>query len=171
MSDAQPVPGNFTRYDGGAESVARVTRAAREAGLDIKVLLMPASTRTAEEAAAACGCAQAQIVKSLIFERADNGALVLLLIAGDRQADPVAASSIVGAGIRRADPKRVRRETGFSIGNVAPIGHLAALRVFMDPSLLAHDMVWAAAGAANAVFCVAPGRLLAATSATLLPEA
>lgn len=155
------------------KSVDRVKQAAADAGLRIEVLVMPDSTRTAEEAAAACGSETGQIVKSLIFERevAGDGAggLVLLLIAGDRQADLAAAAQVVGARLRRADPKRVRAETGFAIGGVAPIGHKAPIAVFMDETLLAHDQVWAAAGAPNAVFSVDPAALRAAVDAQLLP--
>lgn len=129
---------------------------------------MAESTRTAEEAARACGCGVGQIVKSLVFQRIDTCALVLLLIAGDRMADLPSVAQVVGAELVRADPKRVRSETGFAIGGVAPLGHLTALPIFMDTSLLTHDVVWAAAGAPNAVFRVNPKRLCEAVSATLL---
>ena len=146
----------------------RVAEAASEAGLAIHVMTMPASTRTAEDAAATCGCKVAQIVKSLIFERHDNGQLVLLLIAGHNRADMDLAASIIGTSLDRADPKKVRAETGFAIGGVAPLGHLCAMEVYMDPALLDYDIVWAAAGAPNAVFSVAPKALLEATKAILL---
>lgn len=149
-------------------SIERVARAAEAAGLDIDIRLMPESTRTAEEAARACGCSVSQIVKSLVFQRVDTRALVLLLIAGDRMADLPSVAREVGAELVRADPKRVRRETGFAIGGVAPIGHLATLPVFMDASLLRHNTVWAAAGAPNAVFRVDPKQLCEAASATVL---
>ena len=63
----------------------------------------------------------------------------------------------------------MREITGFAIGGVAPIGHLAAIPVFMDPSLMAHATVWAAAGAPNAVFAAEPAALRDAAGATLLP--
>ena len=149
-------------------STERVMRAASAAGLAVEIRLMPESTRTAEEAARACGCSVGQIVKSLVFQRVDTSALVLLLIAGDRMADLSSVAREVGADLVRADPKRVRRETGFAIGGVAPIGHLAILPVFMDASLLEHDNVWAAAGAPNAVFRVDPKQLREAAAATVL---
>jgi prolyl-tRNA editing enzyme YbaK/EbsC (Cys-tRNA(Pro) deacylase) len=152
-----------------SSSTDRVAQAAAAAGLAIDVQRMPESTRTADEAARTCGCSVAQIVKSLVFERVDTGALVLLLIAGDRQADLTVAARVVGADLVRADPKRVRAETGFAIGGVAPMGHLVDLPVFIDPSLLDHDAVWAAAGAPNAVFRVDPRALQVATSAVVLP--
>ena len=64
-----------------SKSIARVEAAGRAAGRDITGEWMPGSTRTAVEAAQACGCGVGQIVKSLIFERMDNGALVLRLRA------------------------------------------------------------------------------------------
>ena len=151
------------------KSVQRVADAAASAGLEIEILTLPDSTRTAIEAARACRCAVAQIVKSLVFAREDTGGLVLLLIAGDRQADLRSAAKAVGGPLIRADAKRVRDETGFAIGGVAPLGHLTPISVFMDPSLLDHDTVWAAAGTPNAVFSVHPDRLRDAVSARLLP--
>lgn len=152
-----------------SKSVKRVQQAARDAGLEVEVLRMPDSTRTAAEAAAACGCDVAQIVKSMIFEGAESGALKLLLISGAHDADPARCAELIGETLSRADPKRVRAETGFAIGGVAPIGHLAPIETWMDASLLDHDLVWAAAGAPNAVFSVTPAALRSATGARDLP--
>ena len=153
---------------GKKSSKDRVRAAGVALGLDVEIVSMPASTRTAEEAAIACACAIGQIVKSLIFQRHDNAHLALLLIAGDNRADMDLAARVVGTNLDRADPKKVRSETGFAIGGVAPIGHLCEMEVYMDPALLIHDVVWAAAGAPNCVFAVAPKALLEATKATLL---
>ena len=142
----------------------RVAQVAAAAGLEIEILEMPASTRTADEAAEACGCALDQIVKSLIFARED-GALALFLIAGGNRLDPKRAEIAAGAPLSRADPAVVREVTGFAIGGVAPIGHLTDLPVYIDPRLMEFELVWAAAGAPNAVFSVAPGSLILATGA------
>ena len=48
-------------------SASRVAAALTKAGLETRIVEMPVATRTAEEAARACGCEPAQIVKSLIF--------------------------------------------------------------------------------------------------------
>lgn len=146
-------------------SVDRVKADLARLGLEAEIQTMPASTRTAQDAASACGCKVAQIVKSLIFERHDDQSLVLLLIAGHNQADMALASDLLGTPLDRADPKKVRNETGFAIGGVAPLGHLCAIPVYMDPDLLQFDQVWAAAGAPNAVFPVDPKRLLEAIGA------
>lgn len=146
----------------------RVAEAAAAVGLNITITLMPESTRTAEEAAKACKCTVGQIVKSLIFQREDTEELVLLLIAGNRQADLEAAAQIVGGPLTRADARHVRKVTGFAIGGVAPLGHLSPIPVYMDASLLTHDLVWAAAGAPNAVFAVNPQALKEAISAHVM---
>ncbi|SER08879.1 Cys-tRNA(Pro) deacylase, prolyl-tRNA editing enzyme YbaK/EbsC [Faunimonas pinastri] len=153
------------------KSTTRVKEAAAGAGLDIDILTMPESTRTAREAASACGCSEAQIVKSLVFQKKATGELVLLLVAGDRQVDLERAGHAVGGELERADAKRVREVTGFAIGGVSPLGHIAPIPIFMDPGLLEHDFVWAAAGAPNAVFRAEPQRLKTAVSAQLLPAA
>ena len=151
-----------------SESIERVRATAGIVGLDIKIVQMPASTRTAEEAAAVCGCDVAQIVKSMIFEGRESGALKLFLVSGRHQADMDLAGSACGEPLKRANPDRVRAETGFAIGGVAPLGHLAALETWVDEILLDFDVVWAAAGGPNTVFAVAPGALRDATGGVVV---
>lgn len=143
----------------------RVAEAAGKAGVAIRIEEMPASTRTAEEAAAACGCTVAQIVKSLVFEGRETGGLKLLLVSGCHQVDLDRVALTVGEGLKRAEIERVRRDTGFAIGGVAPFGHLTQLPVYMDETLLDFETVWAAAGTPNAVFSINPQALLRATGA------
>ena len=147
--------------------MARVEAALEAAGLASTIERMPASTRTAEEAAAACGCAPGQIVKSLIFAGGGTGALKLLLVPGDRQADMDRAAALAGEALTRADPKIIRQITGFAIGGVAPIGHLTPIETWMDRTFLEHDVIWAAADAPNAVFPIAPPALAEIAGATL----
>lgn len=150
-----------------SKSVNRVKAAAKAAGLETEIRRMPDSTRTAAEAAAACGCMVAQIVKSLIFKGGKSGDLKLLLVSGANEVDLDKAAALLGEPLERADPKEVREITGFAIGGVAPIGHLVSVETWMDETLLDFDTVWAAAGAPNAVFEVASAALAKATGATL----
>lgn len=146
-----------------SKSVRRVERAAMVLGLDVEFRRMGGSTRTAADAARACGCDLAQIVKSLIFRGRESGAMVLLLVSGANRVDMDQAAEAVGEPLDRADATEVRARTGFAIGGVSPVGHLEAPRIWMDRDLMAFDMVWAAAGAPDAVFSVAPERLQTAT--------
>lgn len=126
---------------------------------------MGASTRTAEEAAAQCGCGVAQIVKSLVFQGETSGRLYLFLVSGVNQLDLAKASELAGEALKRADPRHIRDETGFAIGGVSPIGHRIAIPAFADETLLGFDKVWAAAGAHDAVFAAEPKALVAAAKA------
>lgn len=139
-----------------SNSVDRVIEAAHSHGLDITVRRMPRSTRSAADAAKACDCEIGQIVKSLIFEGTWTDALKLVLVSGRHELNLNCAVAIFGEPLRQTDPKRVRSETGFAIGGVAPIGHISPLATWMDDDLLNYQKVWAAAGAPNAVFCVDP---------------
>ncbi|MEP3115514.1 YbaK/EbsC family protein [Nisaea sp.] len=150
-----------------SKSVNRVKAAAEAAGLSVEILRMPDSTRTAAEAAAACGCDVTQIVKSLIFKGGETGALKLLLVSGANQVDLEKAAALVGEPLERADPREVREITGFAIGGVSPLGHLTPVETWMDESLLCFETVWAAAGAPNAVFEVTGDALKNAAGATV----
>ena len=77
-------------------STDRVLAAANRAGLDIEIVEMPASTRTAEEAAAACGCSVAEIVKSLVYLGAESDTVVLLLVSGVNRVDEAAVGRHLG---------------------------------------------------------------------------
>jgi prolyl-tRNA editing enzyme YbaK/EbsC (Cys-tRNA(Pro) deacylase) len=150
-----------------SKSVLRVAAAAKTLGLDIQITRLPASTRTAQEAAAACGCAVAQIVKSLVFAGVEGEEIGLFLVSGAHPLSAVAAEDVFGQRLKRADARTVREQTGFAIGGVAPIGHLSRLSAYFDAYLLDYDVVWAAAGAPNAVFSVNPRRLADAVGAVV----
>jgi prolyl-tRNA editing enzyme YbaK/EbsC (Cys-tRNA(Pro) deacylase) len=121
-------------------------------GLDVEVRLLPDSTRTAAEAAAACGCEAGQIVKSLVFVIAEQPTMVLC--AGDHR-----VTSIAG---RPASADEVRSATGFAIGGVPPLGHDRDLPTIVDESLRRFERVWCAAGTPHAVFETATEELIAA---------
>ena len=150
-----------------SKSVKRVQHAAGELGLSTEVRRMGESTRTAEDAARACGCAVGQIVKSLIFKGRESGDLVLLLVSGANRVDMTLAAAAAGEALERADANEVRARTGFAIGGVAPIGHLETPRIWMDRDLDQYDEIWAAAGAPDAVFPTTPAELRRATGAAV----
>ena len=152
----------------GGGSVERVRKAAEAAGLPVSIRRMPESTRTAAEAAEACGTSVAQIVKSLVFRKAQSGEAILLLVAGSNRVDEDRMAALVGEQLQRMDARAVRELTGFAIGGVAPLGSLRPLTTYMDADLFAFPTVWAAAGAPNAVFETRPGALALATGAQVV---
>jgi prolyl-tRNA editing enzyme YbaK/EbsC (Cys-tRNA(Pro) deacylase) len=145
-------------------NLARVVAAAATAGLSIEIRRFPEGTRTAADAARAVGCNVAQIVKSLVFVA--DGDAVIALVSGADRLDPARLAAALGATVvRRADGDEARAATGFAIGGVPPIGHARSMTILMDERLLAHDLVWAAAGLPDAVFKAPPRELQAAAGA------
>lgn len=150
-----------------SRSVRRVEAALAAAGVAAEVLEMAAETRTAEQAAAAAGCALDQIAKSIVFRGETSGQVVLFLTAGGNRVDPARASALAGQPLGKADAGLVRAETGFVIGGVAPVGHLRPVPAFFDPRLLDFAVIWAAAGTPRHIFAIAPAELLRITGARL----
>ena len=135
-------------------TAARVQERLRERGLEIDVQVLPDSTRTAGEAAAAVGCEVGQIVKSLVFMRGEEP--VMVLCAGDRR---VGSKRL---GLRGATAEEARAGTGFAIGGIPPLGHDRALETLIDESLRRYGTVWCAAGTPHAVFEADTEALIAA---------
>lgn len=113
-----------------------------ERGLGLKVVELPESSRSAEEAAQALGCNQSQIVKSLVFKNMETDAPLLVLASGTNRVNEEAISGYVGAPIERPDAKYVRAVTGFSIGGIPPLGHTQDIEIYVDEDLLGFDEIW-----------------------------
>jgi prolyl-tRNA editing enzyme YbaK/EbsC (Cys-tRNA(Pro) deacylase) len=151
-----------------ARNEARVADELERLGIVSEVRVMPASTRSAADAAAALGCAVAVIVKSLIFRALSRDEAILVLASGSNRVDEGRLAEVVGDQVERASAEFVRARTGFAIGGVPPVGHHQPLATYLDEDLLAYPLVWAAAGSPRAVFSVAPGELATATSAAVV---
>jgi prolyl-tRNA editing enzyme YbaK/EbsC (Cys-tRNA(Pro) deacylase) len=151
--------------------VLRVADAARQFGLEIALRVMPASTRTAEEAAAACECSVGEIVKSLVFRGAESGRAVLLLVSGANRVDEKKVAATIGEPIERPDAAFVRAVTGFAIGGIPPFAHQTRLACWIDRDLMDFERVFAAAGTPNAIFAVSPTALRDAIDAPVITMA
>ena len=72
----------------------------------------------------------------------------------------VAKAEHDASAVRKATAEEAREATGFAIGGTPPFGHPRHLRVFVDRDLMAHPVVWAAAGTPDSVFPISPQDLL-----------
>ena len=140
-------------------SAQRVQDAAAALGLHVTVREMAQPTRTAEEAASACGVTVGQIVKSLVFLGSGTGKPYLLLVSGANRVNEKGVAAHLGEKLKRPDADAVRALTGYAIGGIPPFGHDTALATYMDRDLLAYELIWAAAGTPKAVFRTEPARL------------
>ena len=148
-------------------SAQKVQDALHEFGLDLQVLELPSSTRTAIEAARAVGCDVGQIVKSLVFRRTYSGSPVLILVSGSNRVNEQTIAGVLGEPIGKADADFVRQHTGFVIGGVPPVGHSEKLFTLMDEDLLQYNQLWAAAGTPNALFQLQAQDLLKISAALI----
>jgi len=144
-------------------AVDRVRAALADLRLVAEIREFPVGTRTAQDAARAVGTSVAQIVKSLVFTA--DGRVILVLASGIHRVDVQKVARLVGASrVEMATAEMIRELTGFSIGGVPPIGHPTPLPVYIDETLLAHPVVYAAAGTPHALFAIIPADLVRATS-------
>jgi len=140
-------------------SVQRVENALTVHGMTGRIVNLPASTRTAQEAAAAIGCPVATIAKSLVFKLETSGQALLVIASGSHRVSEATLSVLVSDRVLKADAQFVRQATGFAIGGVPPVGHRGDVQVLIDASLLQYPEIWAAAGTPHAVFRLSPEEL------------
>jgi prolyl-tRNA editing enzyme YbaK/EbsC (Cys-tRNA(Pro) deacylase) len=136
-------------------------------GLPHRVRVMPDSTRTSADAAAAIGCTVAQIAKSVVFRAKDTGAAVLVIASGVNRVDEKKVKALLGAPLGKADADFVRARTGYAIGGVPPVAHAHPPVVFIDRALEDFAEIWAAAGTPRAVFRLTPAELVRITGGTV----
>ncbi len=145
------------------EPVQRVASYLAAAAVEATIQEFPEGTPTAEAAALAAGCRLEQIVKSLVF--VCDGAFVLALVPGDRRADETKVAVAARAEEARvAKAGEVLAATGFEPGAVAPFPTNAS-DVFMERTLLQHDVVWIGAGSPAHMASLAPSDLQQLTRA------
>jgi prolyl-tRNA editing enzyme YbaK/EbsC (Cys-tRNA(Pro) deacylase) len=144
-------------------SVDRVRAALAAAGHPDTITEFPDGTRTAADAAAAIGCAVAQIAKSIVFRAGERA--VVVIASGANRVDAARVAAALGVAVKRADAAFVRDRTGFAIGGVAPLGHLAPPLLLFDRDLLALHPIWAAAGSPSHVFSTEAETLMRITGA------
>jgi prolyl-tRNA editing enzyme YbaK/EbsC (Cys-tRNA(Pro) deacylase) len=149
------------------EPVEKVARFLRDSMVESRVEEFSAGTPTAADAADAVGCSLSQIVKSLVFTCDDHS--ILVLVPGDCRADPAKVRAAAGCSKAKvAGPEEVVRATGFEPGAVAPFPLVAVREVFVDTSLLFHDVVWVGAGSHSHMAALAPPDLVRITRAKVI---
>ena len=133
------------------ESVKRVEKDLKAFDLKLKVEVLNSSARTAIDAANSLKCEVGAIVKSLLL-KADNG-FVLCLVSGDKKCSLSKIKKITGKkDVCMANAEDVKKQTGFTIGGVSPVGLVNNLDIMIDDQLNRFQDIFAAAGRPNAIF-------------------
>ncbi len=133
------------------EPVKRVEESLKKFDPNLKILVLDTTARTAKDAANSLKCELGAIVKSLVF-RAENDFLICL-VSGDKRCSLNKLKKILNKkDVSMANADQVKENTGFSIGGVAPVGHLKKINIFVDKSLNRFKYVYGAAGHPDCVF-------------------
>lgn len=149
-------------------SVRRVRAALEAAGIATEIIVTEEATPSSQAAAVKHGCDVAQIAKSVIFRALESDQVVLVITSGANRVDEARVIEAIGEPIGRADAAYVKERTGFSIGGVAPLGHLNAPITLFDETLLDFAVIYPAAGHPHTGFAVEPRALAAAAGARVL---
>lgn len=97
--------------------------------------------RSLEQAAAERDQRPEQVVRSILFRLSQDDYL-MVLVGGPNQIDWKRLRAAVGQSrLTMATPEEVLAVTGYEIGAVAPFGLPAPLRVMLDQSVLAEEVV------------------------------
>ena len=145
------------------ESVKRVEESLKKFDSNLKILVLDTTARTAKDAASSLKCELGAIVKSLVF-RAENDFLICL-VAGDKRCSLNKLKKILNKkDVSMANADQVKENTGFSIGGVAPTGHLKKLNIIVDKSLNRFKYVYGAAGHPDCVFKITYDDLIKLTN-------
>jgi prolyl-tRNA editing enzyme YbaK/EbsC (Cys-tRNA(Pro) deacylase) len=122
------------------------------------------STATSQLAADAIGCELGQIVKSLAF--IVDGQPILVLASGDQRIETRKIAAMYNVGrkkVKTARPEECIAIYGYAPGGVPPVAHRSSFPTYIDESLGRYEQLYAAGGAADAIFPITFAQLLAVT--------
>src|SRR5690625_5676326 len=93
------------------KSVQRVKQNLAEKGLDQKIVYLPDSARTAEEAATAIHCTIEQIAKSIVFQGKGTGKPYLVIASGINRINEETITKEVNEPVKMATANDVDRKS------------------------------------------------------------
>jgi Cys-tRNA(Pro)/Cys-tRNA(Cys) deacylase len=116
------------------------------------------------EAAEVLGVDPARVLKTLLADV--DGSLVVGIVPVSARLDLRAlARAVGGRKAAMADPAAAQRATGYVVGGISPLGQKRPHPTVIDSSALEHDTVLVSAGRRGLDVELAPGDLVAMTSA------
>ncbi len=152
---AQRNADGLSRDDLRVMGVEQVQAALDRMQIGIRVVTYDGSTATSQQAAENVGCQLGQIVKSLGY-MIKKTTPVLILASGDQSIDERKLGALFGVGrkkVRMMTGEQCITWLGYAPGGVPPVAHRSDdLTILLDETLKRFEIVYAAGGAANAIF-------------------
>ena len=145
------------------EPVKRVEKSLKKFDPNLKIIVLNTTARTAKDAANSLKSELGAIVKSLVFKAEDD--FVICLVSGDKRCSLNKLKKFLNKkDVSMSNADQVKENTGFSIGGVAPTGHLKKLNIIVDKSLSRFKYVYGAAGHPDCVFRITYPELVRLTT-------
>ena len=116
-------------------------------GLDDKIMEFPVSSATVAEAAAAIGCRECEIAKTLSFMVSEKP--ILIVVTGDARIDNRKFKDEFCEKAKMIAFHDVERLIGHAVGGVCPFGVCDEVEVYLDTSLKNFDIIYPACGSSN----------------------
>lgn len=140
------------------------------------LVVPPAETPTVPAAAAAMGCTEDEIIKSVLFLIEDEvpPRPVLVIACGTARIDYRALAARFGVGrkrVRLAPAEVVLATLGYPAGGVPPFGHATAVPVLMDEAVARQEVVYGGGGDDQSLVRLTVAELRRVTGAELLAVA
>jgi len=133
------------------EPVKRVKEILTKFDRNLNIVILNTTARTAYDAANSLNCEIGSIVKSLLIKVEES--FLICLVAGDKRCSLNKIKKILNKkNVCMASAEEVKKNTGFSIGGVSPVGHIKKINIFIDISLNRFQDIFASAGHPNFIF-------------------
>jgi Cys-tRNA(Pro)/Cys-tRNA(Cys) deacylase len=129
----------------------------------------PSTEKGSANVAAALGCSEDQMVKTLIFET-NKGERVLVMVAANRSAVSGLLKKAIGSrDIKMATFEAVRETTGYEVGSIPPFHWQPdGFRSFLDEALMSEQILGVGAGHWGEEIMITPENLLRACKGTVV---
>ena len=138
-------------------SIERVKAFFAGKGMADRVLEFDVSSATVELAAAALGCEECRIAKTLSFHVDDR--VVLVVMAGDVKIDNQKYKAFFGTKAKMLAFEEAPVLIGHAVGGVCPFAVNEGVEVWLDESLKRFETVFPACGSSNSAIELTPAQL------------
>lgn len=124
-----------------------------EEGIKAKIITMESKVHTAQAAAEELDVKPSQIIKSLVFMA--DGLPITVITTGDSRVDKDKLKEVVGVEkCRLASKEEVEESTGYSVGEVPPIG--IDMPVYIDRKVMNNEVVYGGGGSNKHLLKILP---------------
>ncbi|MFA6250336.1 MAG: YbaK/EbsC family protein [Candidatus Shapirobacteria bacterium] len=132
----------------------------RNRGFDNQVVVMAKSATSIKGAAKIIGCPEEQVVETIIFKDSIEKRPVGLISNINNGDMKKILEKSLKLKLETASQSYIDEVSGFTIGQLPPIGHRMKIEILVDEKITKLKYVWAWAGSAKAFFKIEPSDLV-----------